>query len=913
MNQETRRVHKRNRFSFVCTACRKRKSKCDKTKPICNKCLEQGTKCVYDFEQQPTPKNPTKSSETIAFLQKELEYWKAKAQGTGEQVTRSEMDQIVIKQATQTANINYPVTEDNDKIMINLSKSHNTIIIHKQIKYQHKPFSILAMLQRDPYLRTLYGSIYGATFTEMHQNLNASVLKAGSVPTTNKVEISKMLNCEQGAEEKPIKLFLDKVIHKSIQKRRAITNTIDPTIFLSSNYILEESTESEHPKGLKSLISSIESVLPQKTATSFYLRNFYQHIYPLLPFLNIASFSNTLKDMLLQDKSCRGGSYYKVKVESHQLRTQVENLAILLSILSISYTSLSLRQDTKLTEAASRLGIFDKNKVPEKTIELVKEILCFLNISRFTNENTLCCLLYLKASLSLRPENDDIALVQESVITLSSLTEMAVIIGLYKDPTQYAQLTDPCRGDSGLQNYRRKLWFSVVSMNMTELLPNGGCCSINQEYLECFLQRKDQSMSYTASVVQSMDPKNLFDLQIHDMLLKEYKLLTVLNELNSSCTSVLSSSPLLKIEKLILKVQETLEFTFPFSKLTENSGESHKVNIGCLDENIGIDFTKVINSRTFVNNLLTRSILLNVTGSLAIYFETLHKEFPFKYTPYFEKFLLEAHKHCFEMIKLLEKYLGSELDEMIPSAFRYSTNMIVQTTLSRIMLFLCSSILRFTHAERKLEDIEKSKFFLYNRTSCSDFSESTIKLDLIGRANQNCCNSLRLLVELSSKNLSPKYSACTKVNCIFEYILHIIHIGKLLEVSNRFWDYKLNGRDIPKSVSNNVFFKWGLDVNDAKAIKEELDDINLLGSLNVHTFENMTGMMDSFDLGANISFYDSGSSKSSDISKSNSPPLHLGHNHNSSSTREALLSSIDPEILDYFTLFDLEDLSTLPQ
>ena len=134
-----------------------------------------------------------------------------------------------------------------------------------------------------------------------------------------------------------------------------------------------------------------------------------------------------------------------------------------------------------------------------------------------------------------------------------------------------------------------------------------------------------------------------------------------------------------------------------------------------------------------------------------------------------------------------------------------------------------------------------------------------------------------------------------------------------MEVSNRFWDYKLSGRDIPKSVSNNVFFKWGLNVNDAKAIKEELDDINLLGSLNVHTFENMTGMMDSFDLGANISFYDSGSSKSSDISKSNSPPLHLGHNHNSSSTREALLSSIDPEILDYFTLFDLEDLSTFPQ
>lgn len=48
---------KRNRLSFVCQGCRKAKTKCDKEKPACSRCLKHGIRCVYDLTSQKAPKN----------------------------------------------------------------------------------------------------------------------------------------------------------------------------------------------------------------------------------------------------------------------------------------------------------------------------------------------------------------------------------------------------------------------------------------------------------------------------------------------------------------------------------------------------------------------------------------------------------------------------------------------------------------------------------------------------------------------------------------------------------------------------------------------------------------------------------------------------------------------------------------
>lgn len=68
----------RNRLSFVCQACRRSKTKCDREKPKCTRCEKMNLDCVYDVAKQPRPRIPNKDA-TIAKLEKDVAYWQSKA------------------------------------------------------------------------------------------------------------------------------------------------------------------------------------------------------------------------------------------------------------------------------------------------------------------------------------------------------------------------------------------------------------------------------------------------------------------------------------------------------------------------------------------------------------------------------------------------------------------------------------------------------------------------------------------------------------------------------------------------------------------------------------------------------------------------------------------------------------------
>lgn len=72
------RTRKRNRISFVCQACRRSKTRCDKEKPICTRCKKLKLECVYDMAKQSAPRIPSKDA-TIARLGRDVDYWKNKA------------------------------------------------------------------------------------------------------------------------------------------------------------------------------------------------------------------------------------------------------------------------------------------------------------------------------------------------------------------------------------------------------------------------------------------------------------------------------------------------------------------------------------------------------------------------------------------------------------------------------------------------------------------------------------------------------------------------------------------------------------------------------------------------------------------------------------------------------------------
>lgn len=903
MEYSVGKVQKRNRLSFVCLECRRRKIKCDKQRPCCIQCTEQGLTCVYDIERQPAPRKSSKVSETIELLQRELEYWKLKAQGAGSCETEAETEAVscplgsgsIPDPKTNNSAASTETVRNDGEMMVNLNNIQETIVMHEQMKCLHKPFSIMATLQRDSYLRALCGSIYGFTFTDLHEES----LRDDTISSENRGEgLGAADKAQKAPKEIPIQAFLENVLQRRVQNKTRVNSKCGPLILFDNCYNLEDILGSEFPSLLKPLIHEIELALPSVQAVKFYLKHFYRSIYAFYPFMDIPSFEKTIWSILIEDQQ---SARYKLEFKNDDNRRKLENLAILLVVLKMSSMSLSLKTDPYLADTATVLRIFDENKMHTEVLVLVQKCLCVLNVLKFANENCLCCLLYLRACEYLAPDDENVLLPQQSLLMLGSISQLALILGLYKDPSTYSQLVDPSKFGKSLLNYRRKLWLSMISANVNELLPNGCDESTMSNLMNNFLKRSDHNLDYLTTVIKDMDEENHFDISTHELLLKEYQVAAVLTELNTICSPANGAISLSKIETLLSKGEEVLKLDFPLSRLQKEANSNNFVTLPCFEQGTKIDFGEVYNAKNFTNNILGRLVLLNVTSALSIYFENLNSDNPFKYLAFYQKFLLKSCKYCFELVKLLKKLLSGELDQSVPLHLRYSVNKTVQLALTRVMVSLTSIILRSLYSESKLLQEIDSKSFLYNDTSHSSISR---KLESIIQLRINLCDVLQMLVDLSSKKLSHEYFGCYKVTCLFKYLLHFIEAGKLVEATNKFWDYKLSGREIPPSVSNRVLFKWGINVEDSKFIKEKLYNMQTFGALETSVFQRIQSTLDALSL-IDTSKRDQNSNLTNILDGSN-PITSANQNVSSSvpSGQETIFESFDADILKYFSLVE---------
>ncbi|QGN17765.1 putative transcriptional regulatory protein YCR106W [Kluyveromyces marxianus] len=793
------KVHKRNRISFSCISCRKRKSKCDKLKPTCTKCNQLNVPCVYDAEHQPAPRKPTKGAELIHELQKELDYWKTRAQevGTTKKLPVLSKNEFIWNSAFAPEILDLP---------INICTFHDKLIIHKQMKYYHKPFSTLALLQRDPFLNILTGSLYGSTFTDLH--------------IKSKIRQTGVILQEPESVEKPVHTFLEKIISKTLTERKKITNTTDPTILFASSFILEDCAEEDYPPVLRLLIDEIEQNLPDIEAITFYMSTFYKTIYPMFPYLNVTQFEGILDIILV-----RNGSRYRINLGSSSLRIKLEMLCIMMAALLLTYTSLTIKIDDS-TVIPATYDIFEKNRVTENVLVCCERCLCLLNSSLFTNENVLCCLLYLKVIENLRPEIGDMVISQELIITLSSISEMSLVIGLHKDPGFYVQLKDSRIIDRSIQNYRRKMWLNVVAFTSHMLLTNGSDGRITLDHLICF--DKTRNGNYLSIVKEQMTQADTFDFIHHDILYKQYQVTISLSELVSESSHLYKTTTIRRLLELHRRSKTILESNFPLSSLKNNdvnvnttteNDEYYKTKITGLRPELGVisyNSDYVRKWKTFEVHIMARIVYLNICWGVCNFFETQERDTIPRYMKLFELYLIESHTECFELAKLAINYMTEEYDPGIAKNFHYSSDMSVVTLLVRLYLFLTSSILRCQKAEDHLT------------ISPTSSSPDILK---VRQAKDIMLKLLRNLVRISNKRLAHIYLTCQKANCLFEYIIHVIDIGKLSELSERFWNYYLEAKSIPQTISNNVLFKWGLDVEESKDLKQYLNKINAYNSL----------------------------------------------------------------------------------
>ncbi|EGA72499.1 hypothetical protein AWRI796_5160 [Saccharomyces cerevisiae AWRI796] len=135
------------------------------------------------------------------------------------------------------------------------------------------------------------------------------------------------------------------------------------------------------------------------------------------------------------------------------------------------------------------------------------------------------------------------------------------------------------------------------------------------------------------------------------------------------------------------------------------------------------------------------------------------------------------------------------------------------------------------------------------------------------------------LIDLASKRLQQCYFGTFQAVEMFRYIVYVVDAGKLVSVTNEFWERNVDRSRIPQNIQQTIGLKWGLESKNSSAIKRKLTSAQTLESFN----ELLLGQMEGAVLGTSFG------QKSNTVMSSNLP--EEAFNVNEEETLSQLLES----------------------
>ena len=377
VTKPTAKKQNRNRLSFVCQACRRSKTKCDREKPSCTRCVKMNIECVYDVAKQPRPRIPNKDA-TIAKLEKDVVYWQNKAMKLlhqQQETIRSLRDTRTSNNNNNSNNINYNnnnsnnnnpninvsntlpfiqmtrnVSDNNDDklkdVEINLYKDHPTMILSKVMKHDVKPLSENYIIIQDRFMASCIASAFmsqnsNSMIPALTANANISRAKESVRNNVAKLKNILMKQCIDPARRARIEEFTDRILENTNSSKSLKIGMILSMLYntVGHQYLEDYCTSSDNYSDLlKSFIQEFERLLPPYEIIQSYKKHFYQYVYPNLPFLQKEIFEESISQTITSDPN--DSSKIKLNLGCNHLRDKIENLSILMVILKLSYISL---------------------------------------------------------------------------------------------------------------------------------------------------------------------------------------------------------------------------------------------------------------------------------------------------------------------------------------------------------------------------------------------------------------------------------------------------------------------------------------------------------------------------------------------------------------------------------------------
>ncbi|CCE86622.1 Piso0_005122 [Millerozyma farinosa CBS 7064] len=461
---------KRNRASIVCGFCRKRKVKCDRQVP-CSTCVKYGNKeCHYSNHDEKEKANTN--------LMSELNNLKAKLH-TIEGMIGNNVDPSSLSKRSSSSSYNKVDSSDETSSTKHESYSDNSStaigtppdILSEEISLFDGHSSII---DKFAFSRRSHGIFSWVTFTKLDP---VTEVISGYIHSILTNHLKKVFN-DDGDQEKSGKVFREKImaeLNVTAMKKNscvATSNGID-LIDQRAKKLGVVFYDWEGYDGVH-LTERIKLILPTKVVIWKLIRRYFDALYPFFPYID----ENTFRDQVISVIGSE--SYENEKVESLTIRTKLDFAVsgLLLIVLRLSYLSLFssvvatneaefLRSDPSVEPEEKRFLI--NNPINIDAVTIAKDCLFSFNMLDIASLHVLQLAFYLKIYATFAPEEGDGSLVGTSQIFTGIAVQMAMDLGLNRDPDFYPAGLQ----DEKVNNLSRKIWHGILQIDMMFSLASG--------------------------------------------------------------------------------------------------------------------------------------------------------------------------------------------------------------------------------------------------------------------------------------------------------------------------------------------------------------------------------------------------------------------------------------------------------
>lgn len=422
---------KRRRTPLSCTACRKKKIKCDRTHPTCGHCLRSHTTCIYDGPQEwgsfgalDTPlvgvstwnkAKPAKSAQDV----EEMSKTPIGILGISDSgLSRSSSATSVNKptggyySSVFQGNVNRDSEDTVSLVLDDEGKNNLVFLMKKNRMYCMGSFKRSVMWKQDPLMQVIMDKFWRI------KKVTGSKFVDGKGKMPNPKQKSGM-----GRLERQVKL------RKKTEKLAKVESNED-------------------------LLSQMAPLFPPRRIVDWHIRHFFDTICPFFPVLEQKTVQKNA-DRIIQYE----GTEPVIDASS---KLDFMNAAILILILRISYISLNLE-----TDANSPLCVDDRSFILEYSIEASVLTMCKLSLQRFnflrkTSIEGFQLLSLIRQYQILAPDDGDGGDYTDGILFVGLLTSYALSIGLNRQVEDSSLTGTIAHTNFAFRNLWGKMWWSTI-------------------------------------------------------------------------------------------------------------------------------------------------------------------------------------------------------------------------------------------------------------------------------------------------------------------------------------------------------------------------------------------------------------------------------------------------------------------